>query len=176
MKRLRLNILSPKEDNAMSERKNPRKNALTRTVWLAPSLGAGIAAVLLIVISIADPSHGQTISDTQITLSCNDGHSVTAAVDPTTLLQLTAAVQALAGDPTGLSCTLDPAATPPASWTVYDYNPSGHAIRPRVSANSIPATTSGDTTSFQFLPDTYTALLTTTDGMGTFSSTFTETP
>jgi hypothetical protein len=120
-------------------------------------------AVLLILFSIPDPSHGQTISDTQITLSCNDGHSVTAEVDPTTLLQLTAAVQALAGDPTGLSCTLDPAATPPASWTVYDYNPSGHAIRPRVSANSMPATTSGDTTSFQFLPDTYTALLTTTD-------------
>jgi hypothetical protein len=58
---------------------------------------------------------------------------------------------------------VDPAAPPPASWTVYDYNPSGQAIRPRVSANSMPATTTGDTTSFQFLPDIYTALLTTTD-------------
>jgi len=58
---------------------------------------------------------------------------------------------------------VDPAATPPTSWTAYDYNPSGQAIRPRVSANSMPATTTGDTTSFQFLPNIYTALLTTTD-------------
>jgi hypothetical protein len=163
MKRLRLNVLSPKEDNAASEQKNPRKNALTRIVWLAPSLGAGIAAVLLILFSNANPSHGQTISDTQITLSCNDGHSVAAAVDPTTLLELTAAVQALAGDPTGLSCTIDPAAAPPASWTVYDYNPSGRAIAPRVSADSMPATTSDNTTSFPFKFNIYTALLTTTD-------------
>src|SRR6266849_9150966 len=153
----------PKGDNAMSKQKNPRKKALTRTVWLAPSLGVSIAAVLLILFSIADPSHGQTISDTQVTLSCNDGHSVTVAVDPSTLLELTAAVQALINDPTGLSCTLDPAATPPTSWTVFDFNPSSQAIRPRVSANSMPATTSGDTTSFQFLPDIFTALLTTTD-------------
>lgn len=58
---------------------------------------------------------------------------------------------------------VDSAAPPPASWTVYDYNPSGQAIRPRVSANSMPATTTGDTTTFQFLPNIYTALLTTTD-------------
>ena len=147
----------------MSKQKNPRKKALTRTVWLAPSLGVSIAAVLLILFSIADPSHGQTISDTQVTLSCNDGHSVTAAVDQTTLLELTAAVQALTSDPTGLSCTLDPAATPPTSWTVFDYNPSGQAIRPRVSADSMPATTSGNTTSFPFKLSTFTALLTTTD-------------
>ncbi len=163
MKRLKLNVFSPKADDAKSGQKNPWKKALTRTVWLAPALGVSIAAVLLFLFSIAEPSHSQTISDTQITLSCNDGHSVTAAVDTTTLLELTAAVQALAGDPTGLSCTIDPAATPPASWTVYDYNPSGHAIRPRVSADSMPATTSGDTTPFQFLPNIYTALLTTTD-------------
>ncbi len=163
MKRLKLNVFSPKADNAKSGQKNPWKKVLTRTAWLAPALGVSIAAVLLILFSIAEPSHSETISDTQITLSCNDGHSVTAAVDPATLLQLTSAVQALAGNATGLSCTLDPAAAPPASWTVYDYNPSGHAIRPRVSADSMPATTSGDTTSFQFLPNIYTALLTTTD-------------
>src|SRR6266849_6245311 len=119
----------------MSKQKNPRKKALTRTVWLAPSLGVSIAAVLLILFSIADPSHGQTISDTQVTLSCNAGHS----------------------------CTLDPAATPPTSWTVFDYNPSGQAIRPRLSADSMPATTSGNTTSFPFKLSTFTALLTTTD-------------
>ena len=147
----------------MSKQKNAWKKALTRIVWLAPRLGVASAAVLLILFSIADPSQGQTIGDTQVTLSCNDGHSVTVAVDPSTLLELTAAVQALINDPTGLSCTLDPAATPPSSWTVFDFNPSSQAIRPRVSANSMPATTSGDTTSFQFLPDIFTALLTTTD-------------
>jgi hypothetical protein len=146
----------------MSRQKNPWKKVLARTVWLA-ALSVGSAAVLLMLSSIADPSHGQTISDTQVTLSCNDGHSVAAAVDPSTLLELTAAVQALAGNPTGLNCTLDPATTPSASWTVYDYNPSGRAIRPRVSADSMPATTTGDTTSFPFKLNTYTALLTTRD-------------
>src|SRR2546428_9737576 len=123
----------------MSKQKNPWKKGLTRTVWLAPSLGVSSAAVLLILFSFADLSHGQTIGDTQVTLSCNDGHSVTAAVDQTTLLELTAAVQALTGDPTGLSCTLDPAATPPTSWTVYDYNPPGQAIAPRASPAPTPA-------------------------------------
>ena len=147
----------------MSGQKILWKKWLTRTVWIAPTLGVSAAAVLLFLFSIADPSHGQTISDTQITLSCNDGHSVAAAVDPTTLLELTAAVQALASDPTGLNCTLDPADTPPASWTVYDYNPSGRAIAPRVSPDSMPATTDGTTVSFPFKFNIYTALLTTTD-------------
>ena len=147
----------------MSKQKNPWKKALTRIVWLAPSLGVASAAVLLILFSIADPSQGQTITDTQVTLSCNDGHSVTAAVDSATLLELTAAVQALASDPTGLSCTLDPAATPPTSWTVFDFNPSGQAIAPRVSAASMPATNDGTTVSFPFKLNTFTALLTTTD-------------
>src|SRR2546430_4171831 len=48
-------------------------------------------------------------------------------------------------------------------WTVYDYNPSNQAIAPRNSPNSMPATTSGTTTTFQFKPNVYTALLTTTD-------------
>src|SRR5260370_18142963 len=145
MKRLKLNVFSPKADDAKSGQKNPWKKALTRTVWLAPALGVSIAAVLLFLFSIAEPSHSQTISDTQITLSCNDGHSVTAAVDTTTLLELTAAVQALAGDPTGLSCTIDPAATPPPSWTGYDYNPPGPAIAPRRPAAPLPPT-NNDTT------------------------------
>jgi len=118
------------------------------------------AAVLLS--TIAPPAQSQTL-DTQITLSCNDGHSVAAAVDQTTLLQLESEVQALASDPSGLNCTIDPATAPPASWTVYDYNPSGQAIAPRVSAASMPATTTGNTTSFPFKFNVYTALLTTTD-------------
>ena len=55
-------------------------------------------------------------------------------------------------------------ATPPHSWTVYDYNPSGRALAPRVSAASMPATMASDgTVSFPFKLNTYTALLSTTD-------------
>jgi hypothetical protein len=54
-------------------------------------------------------------------------------------------------------------ATFAAAWTVYDYNPSGRELRPRVSLDSMPATTIGDTTSFPFLPSVYTSRLTTTD-------------
>ena len=103
------------------------------------------------------------LGDTQIVLSCNDGHSLSAALDQTTLLALTAEVQTLS-DPNGLSCTLSPADPPPASWTVYDYNPSGQALAPRVSANSMPATTDPDgSVRFPFKLNTFTALLTTTD-------------
>jgi hypothetical protein len=107
------------------------------------------------------------ITYTEVTLSCNDGHSVVAVLDPIGLANLTADVQAISSNPTGLSCTLDTAATDPstatAEWTVYDYNSSGRAIAPRNSPGSMPATTSGDTTSFQFHAGTYTALLTTND-------------
>lgn len=147
----------------MCGQNNICKKALKRIALLASSLVVGAAVAMLILFSIPDTSAGQTIADTQVTLTCNDGHSVTAAVDPATLFQLTSAVQALAGDPAGVSCTLDPATAPAASWTVYDYNPSGRAIRPRESPDSMPATTSGDTTSFQFLSNIFTALLTTTD-------------
>jgi len=126
------------------------------------SLVLALVASLAFIAATSSRAVADT-SDTQVTLTCNDGHSVTAAVDSTTLLQLTAEVQALVGDPTGLSCTLDPAGTPPASWTVYDYNPSGQAIAPRVSAASMPATTDGTTVSFPFKPNIYTALLTTRD-------------
>src|SRR2546426_8530177 len=120
-----------------------------------------VASLALMVATSSTAS--SDIGDTQIMLSCNDGHSVTVALDQATLLALTAEVQALS-DPSGLSCSLAPADPPPASWTVYDYNPSGQAISPRVSANSMPATTAGDgSISFPFKPDTYTALLTTTD-------------
>jgi hypothetical protein len=107
------------------------------------------------------------ITYTEVTLSCNDGHSVVAVLDPIGLANLTAAVQAISSNPTGLSCTLDTAATDPstatAEWTVYDYNSSGRAIAPRNSPSSMPATTTGNTTSFQFQAGTYTALLTTRD-------------
>src|SRR5260370_8393088 len=105
MKRLKPNVFSPKADYAKSGQKNPRKKASMRTVWLAPSLGVASAAVLLILFSIAEPSHSQTISDTQITLSCNDGHSVTPAVDPATLLQLTSPVPPLTANPPPLTST-----------------------------------------------------------------------
>src|SRR5437588_8923913 len=110
---------------------------------------------------------------TQVILSCSDGHSVTLSVDQATLSNLTADVDSINLSGTGLSCTLDTATIDPSTetteWTVYDYNPSGHAIAPRNSPNSMPATTpdGGATWEFNFRPDIYTALFTTTDPSAT---------
>jgi hypothetical protein len=83
------------------------------------------------------------------------------------LMSLLQDVQAINAGGTGTSCTLTMAAIDPSSettkWTVYDYNPSNQAIAPRNSPNSMPASTTGTTTTFQFKPSIYTALLTTTD-------------
>src|SRR5947208_11584288 len=167
MKRLRLNAVSPTRDDATSGQKSPWRKALTRTVWIAPALGVTTLAVLLILFSAPDLSHGQSISDTQVTLSCNDCHSVIFEVDQIKLTSLLADVQAINASGTGTSCTLTTAAIDPSSetteWTVYDYNPSNQAIAPRNSPNSMPATTTGTTTTFQFKPGIYTALVTTTD-------------
>jgi hypothetical protein len=103
-----------------------------------------------------------------VILSCTDGHSVIVWVDPTTLTSLTADVQAINSAATGLNCGMNTAATDPSSetteWTVFDYNPSGRAIAPRNSPNSMPATTSdgGVTWQLNFKPSIYTALFTTT--------------
>jgi len=122
------------------------------------------AAVLLL--AIAHPVQSQT-GNTQVTLSCNDGHSVVFNVDQIALMSLLADVQAINASGTGTSCTLTMAASDPSSgtakWTVYDYNPSNQAIAPRNSPNSMPASTTGSTSTFQFKPGIYTALLTTTD-------------
>lgn len=103
----------------------------------------------------------------QVALSCNDGHSVMLWADAATLSSLTADVESIGASGTGLSCTLDTTTIDPSTqqsgWTVYDYNPSGQEIAPRHSPGSMPATTTGTTTTFPFLPSTYTALLTTTD-------------
>ena len=127
-----------------------------------------ITSAALLLFAIARPAQAQTLN-TQVTLSCNDGHSVIFAVDQTTLTSLEADVQAINASGTGTTCTLATAAIDPsfetAEWTVYDYNPSNQAIAPRNSPNSMPATTSngGTTWQFNFLPNTYTALFTTTD-------------
>jgi hypothetical protein len=82
-------------------------------------------------------------------------------------MSLLSDVQAINAGGTGTSCTLTMAASDPSSetakWTVYDYNPSNQAIAPRNSPNSMPATTTGTTTTFPFKPTIYTALLTTAD-------------
>ena len=118
-----------------------------------------------LLFTVARPAQAQTV--TQVTLSCKDGHSVIFEVDQITLTSLLADVQAINASGTGTSCTLTMAAIDPSSqttkWTVYDYNPSNQAIAPRNSPNSMPASTMGATTTFQFKPGIYTALLTTTD-------------
>ncbi len=147
----------------ISWQKNPWKKAFTKTRRLAPTLGVSTAAALLVLLSTVNPLRGQTVTDTQVTLTCNDGHSVISEVDQTTLTSLEADVQAINTSGTATSCTLDAAAIDPSSetteWTVYDYNPSNQAIAPRNSPNSMPATTDdGKTWNFNFLPNTYTAL------------------
>jgi hypothetical protein len=151
----------------MSARENYLFHRLnTRAQKLQNRLFIGSAAVLLLLFTTAHPAQGQTV-DTQVTLSCNDGHSVIFQVDQITLTSLLADVQAINTSGTGTICALNTAAIDPSSatakWTVYDYNPSGQEIAPRNSPNSMPATTTGDTTSFPFKLNIYTALLTTTD-------------
>src|SRR5436190_410564 len=103
----------------------------------------------------------------QVILSCTDGHSVVLWVDAATLTSLAADVDAINASGTGVSCTLDSTALDPSSqtttWTVYDYNPSNNALAPRNAPNKMPATTMDATTTFEFLPGKFTALLTTTD-------------
>jgi hypothetical protein len=141
--------------------------------WTLPRISAVWTSVKLLcliacVVSLAHPVQAQiNTTNTQVTLSCNDGHSVIFDVNQTELTSLLADVQAINASGTGTSCTLTMAAIDPSSetteWTVYDYNPSNQAIAPRNSPNSMPATTTGTTTTFQFKPSIYTALLTTTD-------------
>jgi hypothetical protein len=107
------------------------------------------------------------IQTNQATLSCNDGHSVILDVDSATLASLAADVQSINTSGTGTSCSLATTPVDPSSetteWTVYDYNPSNQELAPRNASNKMPATTSGNTTMFNFLPEKFTALLTTTD-------------
>src|SRR5947209_8358350 len=103
------------------------------------------------------------ITSTQVTISCNDGHSVVLSVDQLQLATLTSEIQAIDSGGAGLSCALatDPPSSETSEWTVYDYNPSGQEIAPRVSSNSLPATTTGGNTwQFLFKPNIYTALFT----------------
>jgi len=159
------------------------KKRLHSHLWLARTLAVSTAVALLSVFPVVCPSEAQTL-DTQVTLSCNDGHSVIFEADQITLTSLLADVQAINASGTGTSCTLATAAIDPSSetreWTVYDYNPSNQAIAPRNSPNSMPATTTdaGITWMFNFLPNSYTALFTTTDPSMTgnqFMTTLTDT-
>jgi hypothetical protein len=145
-----------------------RNKILNSKLWPAPALAVRIAAALLFLLPAIHPLQAQTVN-MQVTLSCNDGHSLIFEADQVTLTSLFADVQAINASGTGTSCTLATAAIDPSSesteWTVYDYNPSNQAIAPRNSPNSMPATTidGGITWSFPFLPNTYTALFTTKD-------------
>ena len=129
-----------------------------------------VLAVSLGLTAAVPGSAGADISLTEsnpVILSCNDGHSVVLSVDATSLTALAAEVESINTSGMGLSCSLDTAALDPSTqtteWTVYDYNPSNNAIFPRNAPNKMPATTSGNTTMFNFIPGNFTALLTTTD-------------
>ena len=131
-----------------------------------PHIKLALAAPVLGLV-FAHLAQSQTVNNTQLTISCNDGHSVILDVNQITLSSLLADVMAINTSGTGTNCNSTMAAADPSSdttkWTVYDYNPSGREIAPRNSPNSMPATTTGTTTTFPFKPGIYTALLTTTD-------------
>jgi hypothetical protein len=135
-----------------------------RRLVLAFAVSLGLAAAFGGGVGRPGSVAADLVSSTQATLTCNDGHSVVMALDQTGLTNLLAEVQAV-NTSGALSCTVatDPTSSESTDWTVYDYNPSNQAIAPRNSPKSMPATTTGSTTTFQFRPSIYTALLTTTD-------------
>src|SRR4029077_19352000 len=65
-----------------------------------------VVAVFLagLMLGTAVPVSG--LGETQITLNCDDGTSLTAVVDPDTVTALTQSVQQLIDYPAGLGCTL----------------------------------------------------------------------
>jgi hypothetical protein len=116
-------------------------------------------------VALSAPGASAAVTDTQATISCNDGHSAVLGVDQATLTSLVSAIQAI-NTGGAMSCSLATAPSAETSeWTVYDYNPSGQEIAPRNSPNSQPATTpdAGVTWQFPFRSDKFTALFTTTD-------------
>src|SRR5260370_16793896 len=89
-------------------------------------------AALVLVFVFARPAQSQTVNNTQVTLSCNDGHSVIFDVDQITLSSLLADVQGINASGTVTSCTLtiaaiDPSSGPPTR-TVSPYNPYNQPI------------------------------------------------
>jgi len=122
-----------------------------------------LAAPLVLIAMTPVGAAADLTSQTQATLSCSDGHSVVMWLDQTALTNLFAEIQTV--NSSGLlACSVaTDSSSETTEWTVYDYNPSGQEIAPRNSPNSMPATTSGATTTFNFRSGIYTALLTTTD-------------
>jgi hypothetical protein len=74
-------------------------------------------AALVLVLVLAHSAQSQTVNTTQVTLSCNDGHSVIFDADQITLTSLLADVQAINASGTGTFCTLTMAAMDPSSET-----------------------------------------------------------
>jgi hypothetical protein len=128
-----------------------------------------LLSMFLALASATSASALGELPETQVTLSCSDDHSAIVYLDSAALTELTSEVAAINSGDAGTSCMLaeDSSSTSsgsdPVKWTVYDYNPSDQAIRPRNSPGSMPATTEGNTTSFPFIAGIYTALLTTRD-------------
>jgi hypothetical protein len=122
-----------------------------------------LVAPLALTLSTPLSAAADLTTQTDATLSCSDNHSVVMSLDQTALTNLLTDVQAI--NMSGLmTCDVATAASSQtADWTVYDYNPSGQALAPRHSPNSMPASTTGSTTTFPFKNGVYTALLTTND-------------
>ena len=127
---------------------------------------AGIAcAIAIVLVTTFMPARNvaRAGNATEVTIACADGSAMTGTVTLNTLLELAQEVQAMTGCGLSQDQSVAVSSTDQTRWTVYDYNPSNQALAPRQSPSSMPATTSGDTTTFAFKPSIYTALLTTTD-------------
>lgn len=131
-------------------------------------LVTGLCGALALCFPTALSAHADLTNAVAATLSCSDGHSVVVTVDQLGLTSLLSDVQAINSGTSGVLCTVDTATADPmvsTDWTVFDYNPSGHAIAPRHSPDSGPATPSNGGTiwSFNFHSSVFTALFTSTD-------------
>ena len=151
---------------ACPEDNGRRSKIRAHPVWASIETGGFASKALACLVAVAAwpaSAAADVVSGTQTTLTCSDGHSVAVSLDQTALANLVTEVNALNATGTdNCAVATDPSGAT-ADWTVYDYNPSGREIAPRHSPNSMPATTTGTTTSFVFKDNVYTALLTTTD-------------
>jgi hypothetical protein len=75
-----------------------------------------VAIITGLMLGTAFPVFG--LGETQVTLNCDDGTSMTTTVDPETLQSLVASVQAILDYPAGLTCTLlqSPVVSPVVSF------------------------------------------------------------
>src|SRR3989442_10255618 len=87
---------------------------------------AVLACAITVGLAIGTVLPTSAIGLAQVTLSCDDGTSVTMVVDTDTLTSLTASVQAMLDYPAGLTCTLVQSPLPLALGAIALASPGGN--------------------------------------------------